>query len=148
MLEQCLKYYGYKPTQSTGTETVEVPLLIGKTAQEAKSALQAVGLVAEEDASGTGAISAQMPAAGTTVTKGSSVLVYSSEITQEPAQKVEVPDLTGKSKLRAYDALKEAGLIMDENALAAAGGAVESQSPKAGTMVEAGSVVTVRFKSD
>jgi beta-lactam-binding protein with PASTA domain len=79
---------------------------------------------------------------------GSSVLIYSSEITEEPAQKVEVPDLFGKSKLRAYDALKEAGLIMDEAALAAVGGSVESQSPSAGTMVEAGSVVTVRFKSD
>lgn len=147
VLEETLRYYGYQP--QTDAEQVQVPDVVGKSVADAKAALQAAGLGAVAQA--TDEVISQVPAPGEWVVAGSEVLLYT-EATAEQADDaglntldtVEVPDVTGKTRLAAYDALLEKGLILLIDPPDQSGEAIR-QVPAAGTTVGIGTEVFVEF---
>ncbi len=148
VMQETLMHYGVKPT--VDTETVEVPDVVGKTAQEAARALKDVGLVADymEGESQSKVIS-QVPFAKDKAVTGSGVLLYTAN-TAEDAEAtfaedtVEVPDLTGKTRLEAYDALAAIGLNLRMEPEDQSGVAIR-QKPEAHEEIPFGQSVTVEF---
>jgi beta-lactam-binding protein with PASTA domain len=125
----------------SAAETVVVPDVFGKRAQEAVSTLRGKGLVVQtatvssEKPSGT--VLAQSPAAGESVGKGSTVQIRISR------GLVLVPDVTGQSRSTAVSTLRGAGLVPSVVNVPSpqARGIVVAQRPLAGTRVAQGSRV-------
>ena len=138
ILEKCLKYGGVQPTQDV-SGLVAVPDIAGMTAEEAREALQAVGL--KLNMIGSGKVVAQSPAKGVKAAKGTTVDAYS-EDASSIENRVEVPNVLGLSAYEALIKLRDAGLEMRTEG--ADTGKVTSQSPTAGNKVESGEVVTVQ----
>jgi serine/threonine-protein kinase len=128
-------------------ERVDVPDVTGMSQQDATNALadaglQAVPVEAYDDEAPEGTVADQDPAAGTTVTPLSEVLVTVS--LGEGTATVTVPDVVGQVQDDAEDELAAAGLdatsaqaysdVVDE-------GVVISQEPAAGEKVEEGGTV-------
>lgn len=147
VLSEILPYSGIQPSHLS--ETVTVPNVLGLTTEEANKELAKVGLIGFYECSDE--VTLQLPAAGETVVKGSSVLLYTGSddvnIDNEPViapLMVEMPDLIDMTAVQAYNALTALGLNMvcspeDPH------GFVLGQSIYAGTMVEYGSSVTLYF---
>lgn len=147
VLSEILPYSGIQPSHLS--ETVTVPNVLGLTTEEANKELAKVGLIGFYECSDE--VTLQLPAAGETVVKGSSVLLYTGSddvnIDNEPViapLMVEMPDLMDMTAVQAYNALTALGLNMvcspeDPH------GVVLGQSIYAGTMVEYGSSVTLYF---
>lgn len=145
VMEETLRHYGFLP--ETTEELVEVPDVTGYLTAEAKDILKRAGLGAVYQADD--AVLRQIPKAGEMVEKDTEILLYT-ELTaadaETAAEKVKVPDLTGLTRLQAYDKLAEAGLtlLIDPPDQA---GTVILQKPAAGTEVEAGSEVRADFSN-
>jgi len=139
-------------------EKVQVPDVVGKTQDEATNAITSAGLVVgkvTEEYSDTvpaGKVISQSPFAGTEVDKGSVVdLVISKgkktegETPAPASNKVQVPDVVGKTRADAENAITQAGLkvgnVTEDYSDTVPAGKVISQSPSAGTEVEKGSAV-------
>ena len=147
VLSEILPYSGIQPSHLS--ETVTVPNVLGLTTEEANKELGKVGLIGFYECADE--VTLQLPAAGETVVKGSSVLLYTGSddvnIDNEPViapLMVEMPDLIDMTAVQAYNALTALGLNMvcspeDPH------GVVLGQSIYAGTMVEYGSSVTLYF---
>ena len=147
VLSEILPYSGIQPSHLS--ETVPVPNVLGLTTEEANKELAKVGLIGFYECADE--VTLQLPAAGETVVKGSSVLLYTGSddvnIDNEPViapLMVEMPDLMDMTAVQAYNALTALGLNMvcspeDPH------GVVLGQSIYAGTMVEYGSSVTLYF---
>lgn len=147
VLSEILPYSGIQPSHLS--ETVTVPNVLGLTTEEANKELAKVGLIGFFECADE--VTLQLPAAGETVVKGSSVLLYTGSddvnIDNEPViapLMVEMPDLMDMTAVQAYNALTALGLNMvcspeDPH------GVVLGQSIYAGTMVEYGSSVTLYF---
>lgn len=147
VLSEILPYSGIQPSHLS--ETVTVPNVLGLTTEEANKELAKVGLIGFYECADE--VTLQLPAAGETVVKGSSVLLYTGSddvnIDNEPViapLMVEMPDLIDMTAVQAYNALTALGLNMvcspeDPH------GVVLGQSIYAGTMVEYGSSVTLYF---
>lgn len=147
VLSEILPYSGIQPSHLS--ETVTVPNVLGLTTGEANKELAKVGLIGFYECADE--VTLQLPAAGETVVKGSSVLLYTGSddvnIDNEPViapLMVEMPDLIDMTAVQAYNALTALGLNMvcspeDPH------GVVLGQSIYAGTMVEYGSSVTLYF---
>lgn len=141
---------------SSGPEQVRVPNLRGKDVDDAREALQALGLTAdvtreESDTADPGTVLSQKPAAGSTVDAGAAVVLV---VAEEP-EDVEVPDVVGKDESEASGALASAGLKVNiterDVDRPSQDGMVQSQSPKPGARLERGQEVTVvvgRFEPD
>ena len=94
---------------------------------------------------GGGTVLSQIPAAGSTVPKGSTIMLYTDESAE--SDMVTVPDVVGKGGLVTNKLILNSGLnikitgvgIENENAVAA------KQSLSAGTQVARGTVITVDF---
>ncbi|MEN6471499.1 MAG: penicillin-binding transpeptidase domain-containing protein [Clostridiaceae bacterium] len=147
ILEETLRHYGYLPEGSG--ESVTVPDVTGLSVSDAKHALEDVGLTADYQATDT--VTAQVPAAGSVVNKGSDVLLYTESTTAETsahqeAETVTVPDVTNKSRLDAHDILAKEGLTIRIDPPDQSGLAIR-QNPAAGTVVEAGTEVFVEFSA-
>jgi beta-lactam-binding protein with PASTA domain/serine/threonine protein kinase len=104
----------FKPWQGASFTKVEVPDVVGQTQQEAKSALTDEDLkpTFKEKASSEvdeGSVISTDPTAGQKVDRGSEVTVA---VSSGP-KPVDVPDLVGKSKKDAQDALEDVGLGME-----------------------------------
>ncbi len=148
VLMNAVSYFGVAPDKDTAAVTV--PALIGMTVTDANKALKDLGLTAtfvegEESAS----VVRQSPAAGTQVVSGSSVILYTSWTTyggqEETAPAMtKMPDIMGKNRANAYDALLKAGLVMDYDRAACAGVVTGVQYPE-GTELAVGTTVTVTF---
>ena len=147
VLSEILPYSGIQPSHLS--ETVTVPNVLGLTTEEANKELAKVGLIGFYECADE--VTLQLPAAGETVVKGSSVLLYTGSddvnIDNEPViapLMVEMPDLMDMTAVQAYNALTALGLNMvcspDDPY-----GVVLGQSIYAGTMVEYGSSVTLYF---
>ena len=116
----------------------------GKVAHDAQSACTRTGLNARIIGGG-GIVVSQIPAAGSTVPKGSTIMLYTDESAE--SDMVTVPDVIGKSGLVVNRLVLNAGLnikitgvgIENENAVAA------KQTPAGGTEVPRGTVVTIDF---
>lgn len=147
VLSEILPYSGIQPSHLS--EIVTVPNVLGLTTEEANKELAKVGLIGFFECADE--VTLQLPAAGETVVKGSSVLLYAGSddvnIDNEPViapLMVEMPDLIDMTAVQAYNALTALGLNMvcspeDPH------GVVLGQSIYAGTMVEYGSSVTLYF---
>ena len=147
VLSEILPYSHIQPSHLS--ETVTVPNVLGLTTEEANKELAKVGLIGFYECADE--VTLQLPAAGETVVKGSSVLLYTGSddvnIDNEPViapLMVEMPNLMDMTAVQAYNALTALGLNMvcspeDPH------GVVLGQSIYAGTMVEYGSSVTLYF---
>lgn len=147
VLSEILPYSGIQPSHLS--EIVTVPNVLGLTTEEANKELAKVGLIGFYECADE--VTLQLPAAGETVVKGSSVLLYTGSddvnIDNEPViapLMVEMPNLMDMTAVQAYNALTALGLNMvcspDDPY-----GVVLGQSIYAGTMVEYGSSVTLYF---
>jgi serine/threonine-protein kinase len=139
-------------TISTGKPKVKIPGVGGKTVDQARTALRAVGLI---DAPGTkdspsdtvekGTVIGTEPAEGAEVDKGSTVTI----VVSSGKPQVSVPSVTGLTKAGAESTITNAGLVPQGtchvNAAAPSKGEVTSQSPAKDTKVDKGSVVKFDF---
>ncbi|MBW3088716.1 Stk1 family PASTA domain-containing Ser/Thr kinase [Bifidobacterium sp. 82T24] len=133
---------------STGPKQVKVPDVKGETQEEAKAELEKLGFKVNGSASveessdvDKDMVTRTDPAAGTTQSKGASIVIYiSSGMTT-------VPDgLTGISEDQATAKLQQSGLtatIRSAYSDTMAAGAVMRVDPGSGTKVEQGSSVTL-----
>ena len=132
----------YSPEEQAGLDR-EVPDLLGMDPQAAAKALREVGLSYKAVGEG-GAVTAQLPTAGTTIAAGSSVLLY---LDAPPAERTaRVPQLSGLSYREARETLAAAGLFVsaDNTSLAEEDSVtVRSQSLRPGSALSWGGVVRV-----
>jgi beta-lactam-binding protein with PASTA domain len=120
-------------------DTVAVPNIVGRTVAEAEKLLKEVGLQlgqrSEKQGDPVGTVLDQSPAAGTHVSPGSAVSVVIA--VAPPDDRVEVPELIGKSLKDAETILKDIGLrvgrvsFRDDDRV----DQVLEQAPKAGDRV-------------
>lgn len=146
VMEETLRHYGYLPTENA--ETVIVPDVTGLTIEEAKAELKKIGLSAEYQDDAALMVTAQVPAANEQVQKNTDVLLYTEattvDITETTQELVTVPDVVGKSRLAANDALANKGLTIRIEPEDQTGTAIR-QVPAAGEQVPAGTEVLVEF---
>lgn len=149
VLAAALSYAGVNP--DIESQIAAVPNVKGMTVDEAQKALKAAGLEAiylesEKDSTVTN----QSPAANTQVVRGSTVMLYSTGYTffselNEEVEMVKVPNVIGKDRIDAQDALKKVGLIMDYDRQYCAGEAVY-QDIMEDYEVPVGTVIHVTFE--
>jgi hypothetical protein len=134
-------------TVTYGIPTVVVPSEIGRAdLATAEAGIRAAGLVAKaagaSGAGNLGTVTAESPAAGTTVDLGTTVtLTYT-------LAKVTVPSEIGRADLATAEAgIRAAGLVPRAVGASGAGnkGKVTAESPAAGTKVSKGSTVTLTY---
>ena len=128
---------------------VSVPAIRGKSSDKAAELIEGAGLVYEQsedysDEVEEGCVISQDPAPEVEVPFGSTVSAVIS-LGPEPKQQVEVPDLMDFTWLDAKNALESTGLGADM--VGDPDGTVTGQDIDAGTMVDAGTVVTVTLES-
>ncbi|HZK33912.1 MAG TPA: penicillin-binding transpeptidase domain-containing protein [Bacillota bacterium] len=154
IMEDTLKYLGVEPIFDEETEThmrkVNVPDITGMPLIEATRDLQAAGLQYLSEDTGTTVID-QMPKPGAEVMVNTTVLLYmdkegegAGENSGESNQgdKVAVPDLANRSIREASSILTNMGLKLRIEG----SGIAVGQNPPAGTMVDPGSEIEVRFE--
>ena len=130
---------------SKGREPLTVPSLGGMTADAAKTAIEALGLVATpteafSDTVTEGQIISQQTNEGTILHRGDTV-AYT--VSKGP-EKVAVPDVVGRQRQEARTILENAGFTVQEEAiLGGFFGTVRQTDPAGGTMLKKGSVVTI-----
>lgn len=148
IMENCLKYASIAPTEpvedpNQTQETVETPACTDMELETALSKLQAAGLNYLVEGYG-GKVVAQMPAAGATVNKGSTVQLFLEQVDDSSTDGlVEVPDLSGKPATEVNNTLRALGLQLE---ITGTSGVAVSQSPAAGEKVQPGETVTVEFQ--
>ncbi|GAA1968826.1 Stk1 family PASTA domain-containing Ser/Thr kinase [Kitasatospora viridis] len=132
---------------SEGAKPVQVPNVVGQSADQAQAALIGAGFQTAlgndqsySDTVPAGSVAAQSPtgpaAPGSTVTL---------TLSKGP-QPVQVPSVTGMSESDATNALTAAGFKVHSTGLNFFGlSSVSGQSPTAGTMAPKGSTVTIKF---
>ncbi|MGO5049502.1 penicillin-binding transpeptidase domain-containing protein [Dysosmobacter sp. Sow4_B12] len=148
VMGEILPYLGIEPDytaeQLVGADAT-VPNVVGKTAEEAKAKLDSVGFAYKTVGSGD-TVTDQTPAGGAIVPNNAAVILYLGA--EKSSELCTVPDLVGRTASEANQLLTNAGLIMKvTGATSTSSGNVHaiSQGTPAGTQVEAGSVITVRF---
>ena len=135
-------------TVSLGEETAKIPNVLGLDAREAESRLREAGFsVQKQESYGaypSGEVCDMQPRADETVPLGT--LVTLSVSAGNPERSVTVPNLCGMSRADALMSLWMAelslGEVVEETSDAAAG-TVLRQSHQAGTLVRAGTAVTI-----
>ncbi|HET9443334.1 MAG TPA: Stk1 family PASTA domain-containing Ser/Thr kinase [Acidimicrobiales bacterium] len=128
-------------------ERVEMPFVVGQTADQARQALEDIGLEVQEDTVATdqqepGKVFEQDPPAGNRVDAGAAVTI---RVAAEP-EKVKVPDLVGKNVDDARDLAEALGLnlqVTEKNDPSVGKDDVISQSPDPETEIAKGSNVDV-----
>ncbi|MFD4294032.1 Stk1 family PASTA domain-containing Ser/Thr kinase [Rhodococcus sp. NPDC058532] len=132
-----------KVVRSKGSPPVEIPDLRGRTVDQARADLDALGIVVADTRTvfdeqvDAGDVVGTDPAAGTSVGAGSSV-------TLTVSTGVKVPSMLGRSVGSARDELVRLGLDVQVRQMADSDRSlVITQSPGSGTRVEPGSTVTL-----
>lgn len=148
VLEETLRHYGYLPTENA--QTTSVPDVRGLTIGEARAILRDNDLYAEfQDAEDTLVI-AQVPAPNEIVQKNTDVLLYTDltnvDVGTTDTSLVTVPDVLGKTRLAANDALAAKGLVIRIEPEDQTGTAIR-QVPAAGEEVAEGTEVLVEFSN-
>ena len=145
--EDLVQYYSLLP--DTEVATKEMPDVVGKTGARAVEILESEGFkatVATDESEA--AVTVQIPAAGETVPRNTIVVLYTTMTTfnDEGVYKdsAEVPDLIGRRRAEAYDALEKVGLTINYDKTACIG-TIDTQSIAAGEMVEPGTEIYVTF---
>lgn len=130
---------------SKGPKPIPVPNLVGKSLDDATSALASAGLkmtTTEEysEKYDIGEVVSMKPKAGTEVQKGTEVALV---ISKGPPP-VRIPSVFGKSAREARRILQEAGLKVREDSYGiVVFNLVQTQEPRAGTTVPKGSTVVI-----
>lgn len=120
-------------------ERVNVPHLVDMEARDAVSKAQKMELKAELVGDGT-KVKAQLPLAGSQISKGGKVILYTSIPAGEgKPETVVVPDLTGKT----VGEVKELVKMLNLNFELMGSGAVARQEPEPGNQVPVGSTITI-----
>lgn len=149
VLEKALPYLGFYPEYSAEEQArldVTIPMLIDANVEDAKASLAEMGLKCE--IVGTGEIvNLQTPITGSTVSKGSTILLYTD--TQISEEYVTVPYVTGMTLTEANAKFAEVGLNYVAKGASTDRSDVKVllQSVEGGTQVEKWSVVTLDFGS-
>ena len=131
---------------SKGLPGVQVPKLVGLAAADAVQQLQKRGLSAnltQQPAKGAtaGSVVKQTPAAGKRAKKGTPVTI----VVAKGAAAVAIPDVRGRSRQDASNALQQQGLNVREVDVASAqpAGTVVAQNPAPQTKVQQGATVRI-----
>lgn len=148
IMEDSLHYLGVPPQYNEEedeyketTQDIVVPDVVNIGPEQAKSALEAVGLIPAFKGQGQ-IIVDQMPKGLAKAKAGSRVILYLGPVDEETLE-IAVPELTG-NRIREAAALLEAlGLVLGSEGTV--GRAVE-QDPVPGTLVLPGTRVTVKFQ--
>lgn len=138
VMEEILPYLGVE--RSTVETSVTVADFVQSEVSRAKSDVDVLGLEAVVVGEGATVV-AQIPAAGSRVEEGGTVVLYTG--TAAPEDTVVVPDLSEMSAAQASNALAELGLNIYISGAEGTGAYVYAQSIEANTMVPVGTVVTV-----
>ena len=136
--------------QDTAADTVTVPSLLGKTADEAEQTLTGLGLTVErqleDNEADANVVFGQDPEGDTRVEKGAKVILKVSQ----GAKPVEVPNVVGTDEEDALSALERLGLQAEsvrEPSDTATLGRVTAQNPTPGTPAPKGSTVRLTVSS-
>lgn len=143
VIRNSLQYWGVEPdfNEVPPLEQVEVPDVTNMTDVEAMAKLKELGFDYLLD--GMGKVNTQMPAPGTMIDKGTTVLLYMETKTEpdEMEGMTVVPDVSNMTIMEAAQKIDDAGLTMSPTHT----GKAKYQSPTAGTVVPKGTVVQVEF---
>lgn len=136
-----------KVVVSKGSESVQVPNVVGMTENEAVSALEKANLQVAEikreynDSYSSGVVYNASPSAGSAVDKNSKITLYVSK----GKETVSVPGLVGLTQNDAESRVKAngftVGTVTQQYSDAYASGVVMSQSPSEGTQIEKGTAI-------
>jgi eukaryotic-like serine/threonine-protein kinase len=132
---------------SKGQKLAKVPVLVGTQRSVAVQQIRGRGLTPgveeEESAKPAGEVIRQAPSAGSELPRGSSVSI----VVSKGEKKATVPNVIGKERREAVEALREAGLEPSvqeqETEVPQQAGRVTDQFPPPGSEVEPGSEVTI-----
>jgi stage V sporulation protein D (sporulation-specific penicillin-binding protein) len=141
-----LRYLGVKPQYSPETlekmaaDSVTVPDVSGMKVAEAVKLLKQNQIPYRTIGEGN-LVYDQVPKSGTAIAQGTKVILYLDPEAkyQSNLTKVAVPELRGLNTVKAEQILAELGLKLQAERV----GAVVSQTPEAGSIVNYGSIVTV-----
>ena len=145
ILDESLRYLNV-PTDYTLEENsikeVVIPDLTNKTVGEAKTILQDKGfkITSDGDIKDEDIIKEQIPKSGASLMEGSSVRVYVNDNDKQTSQ---VPDVRNKSQEQATKILQNAGL----NVRIVGSGYVLTQEPTLNSVIQKGSIVTIKCVS-
>lgn len=141
IIEDTMRYLQIQPNGTSENVGVIVPEVRGLTIDEAKSKLKEAGLKYSVNGTLTEntTIQDQIPKPNIEVLENSTIILY----TEADADKVmvTVPNVYGKTSSEATALLKNVGLNINIEGLGTATG----QLPEAGSKVERGSIVNVKF---
>ena len=144
MMADILPYMGVEPEYTDTEKTYmdkTVPNVTGLTVEQAKAALQEVGLNARAIGDGD-KITQQLPGGSTVVASGSTILIYAGA--EPSAEQEQMPDLTNLTYETARDRLAAYGLYLRTNSsITSTSQIISGQSIAEGTLVEHGTVVEV-----
>lgn len=140
-----------KETETTVDEKVEMISVLYKSYDDAKAALEKIGLEIfiikkEESTYEDGTVLSQDITVGTKVSKGTTVNVVVAGTDENASSKVDVPNVVGKTENDAVNLLKNAGLEFRktyEYSDSVDAGTVISQNPGKNESVEEGTTVTI-----
>jgi serine/threonine-protein kinase len=132
---------------SKGQRLAKVPVVVGTQRSIAVQQIRGRGLAPsveeEESAKPAGEVIRQTPSAGSELPPGSTVSI----VVSKALKKTKVPNVIGKERAEAVEALREAGLVPTvqegETEVPAQVGRVTDQFPPPGSAVEPGAEVTV-----
>ena len=146
-LEHLGLYPTYTAEEQAKMDTV-VPWVIGSLSMYAESKFSAENLQVRfvGDTSGSASVSDTVPAAGATIPKGSTVIVYLGDAQTEYGT---VPDVIGKSAAEANEMITNAGFNIKLSGGAAANldATATAQSWVPGAVIAKGSVIEVTFQA-
>ena len=151
LIAQIMDYLGtekqYVSSKEFSGSDVTVPQVTGKSLADAKAALEGRNLTLRTVGDGD-TVTAQIPAAGSSVPGGSAVVLYMGA--EAPTDTVTVPNLVGKSPTAVENALSALGLYVRATGVSAytSSTSAASQSISEGAQVSRGTVIEVRFIND
>lgn len=142
ILDECLRYLDIAPDYTIEDNDIKetlIPDVTSKTVGEAKKLLSEKGfrIASDSTLNDSDVIKEQIPKAGASLMEGSTVRVYTTDAAK---QTVDVPDVRNKTAEVATAKFKAAGL----NVRIVGNGYVLTQDPAPGTVVEKGSIVTIK----
>lgn len=151
VLKEGLPHLGIYPTytaEELAKMDAAVPYVLGLGAQSAEARLNAEGFEVRYvgDPASSATVSTQIPASGTSIPKGSTVVLYLGS--DEQLETGIIPDVTGMTVQQANEAVVNAGFNIKITGGAAdnANAVATSQNPAGGTDAYKGNVVEVMFQ--
>lgn len=148
IMADILPYLGYEPQYSAEELeklAVKVPDITGSELMKAREQLSALNLSYKIVGSGS-TVTSQLPAAGESLYKGGTVIIYTDTSEEESAT---VPNLVGLTATEAATAAANSGVnIVFAGNTSSSDLKSYSQSITAGTKVKLGEIITVYFRDD